>query len=415
MNIKKMDDICEFINGGAWSDKEYVNSGLPVLKVSNCKNSGFQVEDINYLPVSSKEKYEKHRLSTGDVVIATVGSHPNLVESAAGRSIIVNSLVDGFYLNQNAVCLKTKDSEVLDQRYLGYLCKERTFVHYIQNKGRGAANQMRIAIGAIKAYEFDLPEINVQRQIANVLSDFDNLIENNKKQINLLEEAAERLYREWFVDLHFPSYENVKIAAGVPEGWKREKLSDIFDYVRGKSYTSKEIVNAGGVLMINLKNIKAYGGYNRNAEKRFIGKFKDEQTLNVGDIVMGITDMTQERRLVGQVAIIPDLGEKMTFSMDLIKIIPKKVTRGFLYETMLYGGLSKRLSLLANGVNVLHLKPEAMMDMKILIPNCSIMKQYDAMFEIYYRRIEVLQKQCDIAREAHNRLLPKLMSGEIKV
>lgn len=190
-------------------------------------------------------------MSTGDVVIATVGSHPNRVESAAGRSIIVNSLVDGFYLNQNAVCLKTKDSEVLDQRYLGYLCKERTFVHYIQNKGRGAANQMRIAIGAIKAYEFDLPEINVQRQIANVLSDFDNLIENNKKQINLLEEAAERLYREWFVDLHFPSYENVKIADGVPEGWEREKLSDIFDYVRGKSYTSKEIVNVGGVLMIN--------------------------------------------------------------------------------------------------------------------------------------------------------------------
>ena len=136
MNIKKMDDICEFINGGAWSDKEYVNSGLPVLKVSNCKNSGFQVEDINYLPVSSKEKYEKHRLSTGDVVIATVGSHPNRVESAAGRSIIVNSLVDGFYLNQNAVCLKTKDSEVLVQRYLGYLCKERTCTLYSKQRER---------------------------------------------------------------------------------------------------------------------------------------------------------------------------------------------------------------------------------------------------------------------------------------
>ena len=130
-----------------------------------------------------------------------------------------------------------------------------------------------------------------------------SLIENNKKQINLLEEAAERLYREWFVDLHFPSYENVKIADGVPEGWEREKLSDIFDYVRGKSYTSKEIVNVGGVLMINLKNIKVYGGYNRNAEKRFIGKFKDEQTLNVGDIAREAHNRLLPKLMSGEIKV----------------------------------------------------------------------------------------------------------------
>ncbi len=93
MSWVRMDDICEFLNGGAWSDKEYVASGLPVLKVSNCKNSGFQIEDINYLPITSKEKYAKNKLHKGDVIIATVGSHPNLVESAAGRSCVVNSLV----------------------------------------------------------------------------------------------------------------------------------------------------------------------------------------------------------------------------------------------------------------------------------------------------------------------------------
>lgn len=415
MSIVKLGDICKFINGGAWSDKEYVNFGLPVLKVSNCKNSGFQIEEISYLPISSKEKYKKNRLFIGDIIIATVGSHPNLIESATGRSCVVNSLVKGFYLNQNAVCLRTMNPEILDQRYLSYICKERTFVHYIQNKGCGAANQMRIAIGSIKDYEFDLPKISLQRKIANILSTYDFLIENNQKQIKLLEEAAQRLYKEWFVALRFPGYENVKIVDGVPEGWELKPLSDIFKYVRGKSYTSKEIVELGGTLMVNLKNIKPFGGYNRNAEKRFDGNYKDSQKLNAGDLIMGVTDMTQERRLVGHIAIVPDMGETMTFSMDLIKLVPLSVKKSFIYATMYFGGYSKKISPLANGVNVLHLKPEAMMNMKMLIPTEEVIEQYDKIFEVYQKQIEVLQKQCDFATEARDRLLPKLMNGEIEV
>ena len=227
MSIVKMDEVCNFINGGAWSDKEYVNVGLPVLKVSNCKSKGFQLDDINYLPYSSKEKYAKNKLYLDDVIIATVGSHPNLTESAAGRSCVVNSFVDGYYLNQNAVCLRTKNSKVLNQTFLGYLCKERNFQHYIQNKGRGAANQMRIAIGGIKDYEFTLPDIVTQKKISDILSTYANLIENNQKQIKLLEEAAQRLYKEWFVDLHFPGYEDTEIVDGVPEGWHRGLLKEL--------------------------------------------------------------------------------------------------------------------------------------------------------------------------------------------
>lgn len=288
-------------------------------------------------------------------------------------------------------------------------------MHYIQNKGCGAANQMRIAIGSIKDYEFDLPKISLQRKIANILSTYDFLIENNQKQIKLLEEAAQRLYKEWFVALRFPGYENVKIVDGVPEGWELKPLSDIFKYVRGKSYTSKEIVELGGTLMVNLKNIKSFGGYNRNAEKRFDGNYKDSQKLNAGDLIMGVTDMTQERRLVGHIAIVPDMGETMTFSMDLIKLVPLSVKKSFIYATMYFGGYSKKISPLANGVNVLHLKPEAMMNMKMLIPTEEVIEQYDKIFEVYQKQIEVLQKQCDFATEARDRLLPKLMNGEIEV
>ena len=125
--------------------------------------------------------------------------------------------------------------------------------------------------------------------------------------------------------------------------------------------------------------------------------------------------MTQERRLVGHVAIIPDIGETMTFSMDLIKLIPLSIQKSFLYATMYFGGYSKKISSLANGVNVLHLKPEAMMNMEMLIPTKEVIDQYDVIFDTYQKKIETLQKQCDFAAEVRDRLLPKLMSGEIEV
>ena len=262
---------------------------------------------------------------------------------------------------------------------------------------------------------FPAPPIEVQKRIADMLSVYDDLIENNQKQIKLLEEAAQRLYKEWFVDLRFPGHETTPITDGIPEGWQYSPLSEVFDFVRGKSYTSKELSDTVGVLMANLKNIRAFGGYKRNAEKRFTGQFKENQTLAAGDVVMGVTDMTQERRLVGHVALVPDMGEPMTFSMDLIKIIPKLTDKLFVYSALYYGGLSKQISPLANGVNVLHLKPEAMMGIEMLIPHDAIVRAYHERISPIIVRIEALQKQCDIAAEARDRLLPKLMNGEIEI
>ena len=266
----------------------------------------------------------------------------------------------------------------------------------------------------LNVLDVSIPDISSQNKIADILSAYDDLIENNQKQIKLLEEAAQRLYKEWFVDLRFPGHENTPIIDGVPQGWRKSYFSEIFSFVRGKSYTSKELSENDGILMVNLKNIRSFGGYKRNAEKRFTGTYKEEQLLAGGDVVMGVTDMTQERRLVGHVALIPSFNEKVTFSMDLIKLIPYSVTKNYLYCTMQYGGYSEQIAPLANGVNVLHLKPEAMMKMEMLVPNELVMREFDIKFEAIRLKIEALEKQCDLAAQARDRLLPKLMSGELE-
>ena len=256
-------------------------------------------------------------------------------------------------------------------------------------------------------------DLQTQRQIGRLLSAYDDLIELNLKQIALIEEATQRLFRQWFVDFRFPGYESRLFTNGLPLGWSTQKFVDVFSFVRGKSYTSQELSDSKGVLMANLKNIRAFGGYKRNEEKRFLGAFKENQTLSPGDVVMGVTDMTQERRLVGHVAIVPDLKEPMTFSMDLIKLLPKIVSRNYLYSVFFYGGLSKKVSPFANGVNVLHLKPDSMMGLEMVVPDDKTLQLYDSVFEPYRIEIEALQEQNQNAIAARDLLIPRLFSGEI--
>lgn len=317
-----------------------------------------------------------------------------------------------FNAYQRTYIIEAADSEHLSVRFLCYAINQQ--LRLLKAMSSGSTTKF-LTIRMLHNLDIPCPEIEVQDRIVNVLGTIDDLIENNQKQIKLLEETARRLYKEWFVNFRFPGYEDTPIVDGVPEGWEIRPSSDVFTFIRGKSYTSKELSNNQGTLMVNLKNISAFGGYNRNAEKRFTGKYKEEQQLTPGDIIMGVTDMTQERRLVGHTAMVPDLKEKMTFSMDLIKLIPISVSKNYLYGTMLYGGFSYKISPLANGVNVLHLKPEAIMNLPILVPSSSVMEAFDNVFNPICFRIESLQEQIDVASEARDRLLPKLMSGEIEV
>lgn len=379
-------EVCDFFNGGAWSDKEYVNEGIPVLKVTNCKSTGFQLDNLNYLSEKSREKYKKNNLIIGDIIVATVGSHPNLIESAAGRSCIVNSQVEGFYLNQNAVCIRTKDKRILSQKYLGYLCKCADFQHYIQSRGRGAANQMRIAISSIKEYSFTLPDFENQQYIADILSAYDDLIENNQKQIKLLEEAAQRLYKEWFVDLNFPGHENTKIVDGVPEGWRRGLLKELISVNYGKDH--KKVPDDG--------NIPVYGsgGLMRKCNKSLFS---------------------------GEAVLIPRKG-----SLNNIMYVDETF---WTVDTMFYATMKQPhtavfvyffvkafdMYSMNIGAAVPSMTTKILDAMDVVIPDKETLEKFDKYAKVYFNKIKTLQGQNEQLKTARDLLLPKLMSGEVEV
>lgn len=325
-----------------------------------------------------------------DVIIATVGSHPNLKDSAAGRSCVVNAFVTGFYLNQNAVCVRTKSNDILDQRYLGFLAKTQDFLHYIQSRGRGAANQMRIAIGAIKEYEFILPPIEIQRRIADILSAYDDLIENTRKQIKLLEEAAQRLYKEWFVDFHFSGHEHIKTANNPPEDWTMGTLQQIANFKRGKTITKAQ-VQEGNIPVVAGGLEPAY--YHNVANTKAPVITVSGSGANAGFTRMYYTDV---------------------FASDCSFVDAS--TSDFLPFVYCFLKSNKsKLDTLQKGAAQPHVYAKDINALELYVPSYDLLQRFCDITRPLFAKIGVLERQSIQLSQARDRLLPRLMDQDIKI
>ena len=403
----KLGELYE-VHNGLSKGRQFFGTGFPFLTFSNVFNNWFLPDQLESLVQTTDKEREACSIKAGDVFITrTSETMDELGMSSVALKDYPNATYNGFTKRLRPITNR------VNPRYIGYYLRTPKF------RGQFMAfssmtTRASLANNDLLNMEVELPSMEIQHRIATILSRYDSLIESHLKQIKLLEEAAQRLYKEWFIDLHFPGHENTKIVDGVPEGWEKKKLCELFSFVRGKSYTSKELSDEG-TIMVNLKNIQSFGGYKSDVEKHFIGTFKEEQTLMKGDLIMGVTDMTQERRLVGSVALIPDFKETATFSMDLIKLISFKLPNIYLYCAMRYGDVSRQIAPLANGVNVLHLKPEAISNIEMVVASDSTIEKFVSYTSKTIESILSLQSQLRLLTEARDRLLPKMMSGEIKI
>ena len=399
-----LNDVCELIVDCPHSTAYDEGTGYPLVRTPNIGRGRIIYSGMHRV---CEEVYNKRNAraipQTNDLIFAREATAGNVALIQEGEKVC---------LGQRTVLIRP-NANLVNPAFLTYhlLAPEQQYKLLSTANGATVAH---VNMPTIRNLKLSLPPLATQHRIATILSRYDSLIENYQKQIKLLEEAAQRLYKEWFIDLHFPGHENTKIVDGVPEGWEKKKLSELFSFVRGKSYTSKELSDEG-TIMVNLKNIQSFGGYKSDVEKHFIGTFKEEQTLMKGDLIMGVTDMTQERRLVGSVALIPDFKETATFSMDLIKLISFKLPNIYLYCAMRYGDVSRQIAPLANGVNVLHLKPEAISNIEMVVASDSIIEKFVSYTSKTIESILSLQSQLRLLTEARDRLLPKLMSGEIEI
>lgn len=400
----KLNDICSSIYDGDHNAPPKSDTGVPFVTISNIDAADGSIDFSNtaHVPNSYFESLKpERRPRPGDVLYSVVGSFgiPSLVKDQKP-----------FVFQRHVAILRPNDR--IEPEYLYYSMKSRNFYHWADSIAIGAA-QRTVTLGQLREKTIALPPLPVQSRIAGVLSAHDKLIENNRRQIKLLDEAARRLYKEWFVDLRFPGHETTPIHNGAPEGWAKGSLLDLADVVRGCSYSSDQIV-ASNRTLINLGNLTPFGGFRFGYEKSFSGKARPDQTVCQGDVVMGLTE--QATGLAGYAALLPCVPMDSVISADLVKLSPREgVPRLFVYALLQYGRLSALISPLANGTKIKHLRPESLPRAVALLPATALMKRYAEVVKPMFDKIALAQQQIVAAREARDRLLPKLMSGEIEV
>lgn len=381
--MTRLGDVADFINGGSWSDKEYTDTGIIVVKVTNLKNGTVDLNEVNYIPESSLDKYGRHLLRKGDLVIATVGSHPNLIASAAGRATIIPSIAEGALLNQNALCIRT-NSDDLHQGYLGYLGKSELFQGYVKSVGRGAANQVRIALGLIKEFSFQLPPLPTQRKIASILSAYDDLIENNLKRIKLLEEKAQLHYKELIAN---------------SGKWDVVKLENFVSVVKGRK--------PANVLEQPEEESQSY------LLLETVERKKTHYTTDLSLPQSKITDVLMCMDGARSGLSFRGMDGAIGSTMAIWRSNSVNVSGEFLYQFMKQN--ESAITQGNTGAAIPHANRKFILDMEIVLPPKNEANYFDELITPIIKLINTLHNKNTKLREARDILLPRLMNGQIEV
>lgn len=296
------------------------------------------------------------------------------------------------------------DPSAIDARFLYYYTQSPAWKAVIASRTVLGATVNRIPIATFPEFPLRLPSLPAQQRIAGVLSAYDKLIENNRRQIKLLEEAAQRLYKEWFVDLRFPGHETTPIHNGIPEGWKRTTVGKICELIRDSSRPD-----------------------DRNESTMYIGLEhmpKNSICLNMYGDVSSVTGSKLNFRkndiLFGKIR---PYFHKVGFaqcngvtSTDTLVMRAKPNCFGLLLEIVssdAYVAYATATS--KTGTKMPRADWNAMSAYELLEPSARVLAQFDGFVKQITDEIMNLSDQIVAAREARDRLLPKLMSGEIEV
>ena len=309
-------------------------------------------------------------------------------------------------LAQRIVCLRGKKG-ILDNTFLKY--------YFLSPKGKLSlkARETGTTVTGIKQSELkevliDYPPYKKQILIADILSSLDKKIELNRRINDNLEQQAQALFKAWFVENPSPE-------------WVNGRLSDIASFAGGYSYKGNELVDISNIGMATIKNYERTGGFKTDGFKDIkpSSKIKSTQYVELFDILVAHTDLTQNADVIGNAELLLSFGHynHIIFSMDLVKVVPNiKFPYRFLLAAMLKNRTFKGHCIgYVNGTTVLHLSKKALPEYEIIIPSDKEAKKMDEILSCYYKRMAEILRENEILEKLRNSILPKLMSGELKI
>ena len=380
----KLGDISLRIQPGPFGtqlhNSDYTEKGVPVIMPKDMIDGRVFHDKLEHVSEDTANRISRHKVEAGDIMVARKGD--------VRKCIYIRESEEGWITGSD--CLKMQlNQKNCNSKFIFYQLRSPYLGAWLQKVSKGAT-MPSLNTSLLSNIEIVLPPIPTQNSIAEILSRYDSLIENYQKQIKLLEEAAQRLYKEWFVDLHFPGHENTKIVDGVPEGWEKKKLGDLAEFKRGKTITKKEIIE-GPIPVVAGGLEPAYYCNKSNTAERVI-------TVSGSGANAGFTRMYFEKVWASDCSYV-DVSTTPFLHFIYCYLKDNKTT----IDNMQKGAAQPHVY--AKDINLLG----------ICIPIDSVLKSFEEKASKYFDTTSSLQTQIHLLTEARDRLLPKLMSGEIEL
>ena len=396
----KLSEIAEIQTGPFGSqlhNNDYVDNGTPIVTVEHLGNRKFSTQNLPCVSDADKARLSKYILHEGDIVFSRVGS--------VDRCSYVSSDEDGWMFSGR--CLRVRCNNMCNPLFLYYyFCKE-TIKQYIRSIAVGAT-MPSINTKLLSDLPITLPSIDVQDKAVQILSRLDDKIELNRQINDNLEQQIQTLYREWFID-------NPKTE------WATIALSEVATFVSGYSYKGNELVDSSETAMATIKNFERNGGFKLDGYKPVSpsSKLKEEQHAELFDILVAHTDLTQNAEVIGNAEIIlsKDSYRDVIFSMDLVKVVAKEsFPYQFLLALLLKNPVFKSHCIgYVNGTTVLHMNKRALPDFNTQIPTCEDAARMNEIAKSIFTKMSENLSEIANLTKLRDSLLPKLMSGELKI
>lgn len=398
----KLGESCTKIGSGATpkgGSTVYISNGTSFIRSQNVYNLRFDYNGLTHINDEAAEKLKGVSVIENDILL-------NITGDSVARTCIVPNTILPARVNQHVAIIRAK-SELLNQKYLNYYLASPAMQAYMLSLAVGkGASRNAITKLMIENFEVPCPSLEVQCRIVKILSQYDSLIENYQKQIKLLEESAQRLYKEWFVNLRFPGHENTKIVDGVPEGWEKKEINEFISILSGYAFKSSSFVEDGDYKIVTIKNVQDgfFDGKNLSHIREIPNKMPKHCFLTTGDLLLSLTGN------IGRVCMV--MGNNYLLNQRVAKI--ESVFPAFAYCLFRSENMFTSINNLANGAAQQNVSPIKIGTLKIVVNN-EIISKFEKVVGNIRNQILVLYSQIEELTEARDRLLPKLMSGEIEV
>lgn len=394
----KIKEIWKGFYDGPHATPPVSDCGGIFLGISNITPNGhIDLSDIKYISEQDLPKWTKRVVPQGGDIVFSYEATLNLYAI----------IPENFYgcLGRRMALIRVDENKISNKFLYYYFFSDEWRATIAENTIVGATVD-RIPIAKFPEFPISLPPLKEQKRIADILSAYDNLIENNQKQIKLLEEAAQRLYKQWFIDLRYPGHETTPIVDGLPEGWKRCRMDEKFKTVLGgtpsranPNYWNGNVawINSGEVN--NLRIMKASECITELALEKSATKMMPVHTtvLAITGATLGQVSYTEIETCANQ-SVVGIIDETELFSMYLYLFVSTNI---------------KSMIGKATGGAQQHINKDIVNEYKIILPEEHVIKKLNIFTAPIFNKIADCYRQIEKLTESRDRLLPRLMNGEL--